>query len=283
MYVQSSRTPKVDYLKFLLAMDYDRAQQEITPVIAAIKAMQGVEVANVGCKLTVLNPTESSNGRSRYVIEVWGDAAHYAISMVPPRWWEHLKRIDARYTLHDVTSKALGAFINRNIMQANSKKNVTTFDTRSRQKTNTRDVGGRGIVFGSRKSDVHTAIYARGNEPVALEVRFQNRKADHIGNLALFEKETGDPQRGFMDTLLSNINVESMTELYKITANHGIDQLQNTMVADYEHSMKVQQAVEWVETEDERKWWESLSPEEQAEWQSQGFVPTEMLKPKLQS
>ena len=121
--------------------------------------MEGVEVARADVKLTVLGPTESSNMRSRYVVEMWGKTAHLSIAMVPKHWWERLARVDARYTLVGTTSEELGSFINRNVMQRNSKKNVTTFDTRPRQKTNTRDVGGRGIVFGSRKSDLHTAIY----------------------------------------------------------------------------------------------------------------------------
>lgn len=280
---QTLSRPLVDYLKFIIPMDYDRAQQVIPSVAASIQGLQGIEVDNVGYKMTVLSPTESSGMRSRYVIEVWGLAAHHAITLVPSSWWEHLTRIDARYTLKNVSADALGSFINRNIMQRTSKKNVTTFDTRPRQKTNTRDVGGRGIVFGSRKSDIHTAIYARGEEAVALEVRFQNRKADHIGNLALFEKETGEAQRNFYEVLLANLNVEAMTELYKITACHGTAKLESLMNRDSVDQAKLKAASDWLETEAEKVWWESLTPEEQEEWQKDGFIPTEMCKPKLRS
>lgn len=280
MTLSSHARPLVDYLKFILPYDYDRAQQEVAPTVAAIKGLAGIEVPTADVKLTVLGPTESSGGRSRYVVECWGKTAHYALTMVPKHWYERLARIDARYQLTSTPATALGAFINRNILQANSKKNVTTFDTRSRQKTNTRDVGGRGIVFGSRKSDIHTAIYARGSEPVALEVRFQGRKADHIGNLALFEHDTSETGRLLYDAIIDNLMIEAMNEVYKITGATTIASLERIMDNDYAHSLKVNQAIDWLETEQERTWWESLTPEEQEQWQKDGFVPTEMLRPK---
>lgn len=271
---------RIDYLKFLVPLDFDRGQELCNPLVAFVNSDKTKLEMKRSFDITILNPTASSNGRSRYIIESWG--AH-TLDILPylPNWiWGHLSRIDYREPLLHTSDQALAAFCQKWAMSDKGSRNISTLNTKARAKSNRRDVGGKGICFGSRKSSSHTVVYKRGNEYPAIESRIEKSKAEDAGLAILNRLEVDGAD------LLPRIVLEVAQSMAKVERSRcfGVSEValweQQMLIALGEQNT-MQAALEWKERDDEREWWESLSTEEQEEWQKDGFIPTEMCKPKL--
>src|SRR6187402_297285 len=154
-------TPRIDYLKFVVSMDYDEGQRCMQGIIGRNAMMENPLVDRQDYRITILGPVASDPNKNRYCVESWGRNAVALAYCVPMHFWDSLNRIDYRAPMNTVNMESFEAFVTRRAMSKTGARNVTTFNTKNRQKSNTRDVGGRGITFGSRKSDSHTVAYAR--------------------------------------------------------------------------------------------------------------------------
>lgn len=276
-------TPRIDYLKFIRPMDYDQGQQLLQPIVAMLNDADCPINEKDNYKLTLLGGTESSNQKTRYVIEVWGLHCDRFVRGIERHWFEYLTRIDYRAPLKHTTTVSLDAYINQQVLSGKSKRNVSTFATKNRQKTNTRDVGGKGVIFGSRKSDSHTVIYYRGGDMPAIEMRLQNRKALDLGNQALYENETAETTEAFLNTLERRLKIAAMSELYAATGYSELIHLEGAMERAQALNNKMQAALEWSETQEEKEYWSSLTTEEQEALQRESWIPDEMLHGKRPS
>ena len=274
---QANITPTLDYIKYILPLDSDRLQQLAAHLHAyEMENTRGFKWGQTA-KMTVMDSTKDTAGRRRLVIEAWGKGADDMLELLSPLYLEHVTRLDYRRELAGATVKDVEAFLARSAMQAKSRRNVQTFRSQPRQKNHQRDVGGVGIYFGSRKSDSHTAAYVRGNEAPAIEHRFQGRKAQDIACEALGAWYERNAPGLKLPLLMPILERYAQTELTTATGYTSWEKLVLAMRDDKAHMDKLNQASEWLETKEERDFWEGLSQEEQLEMQGPGYVPASVL------
>lgn len=119
----------------------------------------------------------TKEGRRRYVLAVWGEYARLVVNLPFEKWAENLTRLDLRAQVYECRPDTFERLC-RALENAETRNNVESFKTPKRTKNNQRDAGGRGVRYGSRKSDVSSKIYRRGKENPAIETQFQDDKLD---------------------------------------------------------------------------------------------------------
>lgn len=277
---QESIDVRIDYLKFLVHLDFDRGQDLCKPLVDFVQSDKTKLEMKRSFDITILNPTQSSNGKSRYVIECWGAHCMDIVPVLPTWLWGSLSRIDYREPLLHTTDAALAAFCQKWSMSDKGSRNISTLNTKPRAKSNRRDVGGKGICFGSRKSSSHTVAYKRGNEYPAIESRIEKSKAADAG-IEILNRIDEDGQDMLPRIILEVARRYAETERVRCIGIKEVALWEQQMLIALGEQNTMQAALDWKEREDEREWWESLTTEEQEEWQKDGFIPTEMCKPKL--
>jgi hypothetical protein len=191
---------RIDYVKFLVLSDFDSFQQVWGRIFNILRDTDHALIRDKALKMRALGDAPDGNGKRRYTIEAWGPNSDVLAEMVPVGWFEYLTRLDVRVELPGVEADELDAYVQMLTLGRTGKRNVSTFDTRFRRKTSTRDVGGRGAFLGSRKSQSHSAIYRRGKEAPAYEARFINQRAEEIGRDIALEM-TANPGADLFDVL----------------------------------------------------------------------------------
>lgn len=122
---------------------------------------------------------KTKSGRRRYVFTVSSEFAENIRYLPFAKWADNLTRIDIRsalYNCHPNTYEKLCVALEH----AETRNNIETFKVARRTKTHQRDTGGRGVRYGSRKSDLCSKVYKRGNELPAVETQIQDQKLDTI-------------------------------------------------------------------------------------------------------
>lgn len=109
-------------------------------------------------------------------IEVWGRIADLFAQLLSPQDWLLCSRLDYRQELSERSDRDMRYFVLWQMRRGAKRVNLYPMDTRPRKKTNKRDVGGKGIFLGSRKSDKTLAVYKRGAEMPACEFRLMNEE-----------------------------------------------------------------------------------------------------------
>lgn len=171
--------PPLDYLKFLFACDSEQWQTEHQAAWMYVKSLATKWGAkDAYAKLTVLGGGKTVG--SRYIVEFSGPVADYIAVNVPLGWYRRLRRVDFRSELRGLSAEAIRAAQAYYSLKPKGEYNATGFDTPSRTKSTGRDVGGVGMFLGSRKSDIVGAVYRRGREAAAFELRVQNDLARHL-------------------------------------------------------------------------------------------------------
>lgn len=123
----------------------------------------------------------TKEGRRRYILAVWGEYAKLAANLPFEKWADHLTRVDLRGVIYECRPDTFERLC-RALENAETRNNVESFKTPKRTKNNQRDAGGRGVRYGSRKSDVSSKIYKRGKENPAIETQFQD---DHLDSAVI--------------------------------------------------------------------------------------------------
>lgn len=273
-------TARIDYVKFIVSMEYDLWQQVCLTLNPAINSPDCHLRERDNYKISCLGADPGNGHKRRYVLEAWGEYSIELAALVPLDFFEHLARIDWRAPLLHAQHEDIKSYIQQRVLSRVGKRNVTAFDTKNRQKTNTRDVGGVGLLLGSRKSEAHTSIYFRAEEQGAVETRHQGKAAERIG---LYVCQTVDEQgpMAWYEALHSATMQASKGELYKACGVTEVYQLENAMKDASRKGRIIQQAMEWAEQQPERDYWESLTPEEQETAQALANIPEELFHPKL--
>ena len=273
---QQTYGPRIDYLKFVVAMDYDRGQRIMANIVVAIHQRNLDLRERENYRITVLGPVAADPDKSRYCVESWGEKAVQLALVVPEFFWDDLNRIDFRQPLLNANSEQVESFISRRAMSKTGARNVTTFNTKNRQKSDSRDVGGRGITFGSRKSDSHTVVYMRAGEQPVLECRFQGSKAASIGANMITRfanNETDNPH----DDLLKELAYPVSVELRRSIGVSGVGDLNTVIANDHRHMQRVQQAFDFIAPEEADKYENSTTTEEQERDQMERWLPTSLF------
>lgn len=119
----------------------------------------------------------TKEGRRRYVLSVWGEYAGLVVNLPFDKWSDFLTRVDLRAQVYDCRPDTFERLC-RALENAETRSNLESFKTPKRTKNHQRDAGGRGVRYGSRKSDVSSKIYKRGQENPAIETQVQDDKLD---------------------------------------------------------------------------------------------------------
>lgn len=169
--MSSMTTPVIDYLKIYWPRHADTNGQTTVDEILTI-ARRGHAILNPKKEQWVFKVMSGKDGKdANFCVEVWGETANYVAQSLPLVHWLKVNRIDLRRTLRQRTDVEMRAFQRRALRMGAKGRNMTILNSKARTKTDSRDVGGQGVVYGSRKSDSHAVIYKRGSELPAVEFR----------------------------------------------------------------------------------------------------------------
>lgn len=192
----------------------------------------------------------TKGGRRRYTLAVWGEYAALVKNLPFAKWADHLTRVDVRTKLYDCRPDTFERLCIA-LENAETKNNVESFKVAKRQKNHQRDSGGRGVRYGSRKSDVSSKVYKRGNEIPAFETQFQDDKLDAVvlGNLEL-AGELGSDAASWGGLLL---NLQALQRrhidhwLFQAAIDHSIEGLSHEMIPMPKHLRETYQQELWGE------------------------------------
>lgn len=267
----------IDYVKYIIDMDVDRMQQ----FCARFNAQESADEIGVryrrDLKLSVLPGGSGGRMGRRLVLESWGEHCAKLIDYLDSSKAEYITRLDYRRDLPNVERKHIEAYVARTAIQGKGRRNVQTFNSRPRQKTDTRDIGGFGVFIGSRKSDACTTAYQRGNETPAIEHRFQGHRAADIANDGIARAFDDLGGAKLSEHIMAALEYAARLELNKSTGQKSWDALVDDMHSAKLWADKMHDAAEWAEQPEERAFWNNLSDDEKMADLKGRWVPTSAL------
>lgn len=183
-----------DYVKLVVRNDGAADHQEMA--------------ANWQSNARIIDPSEKSwkvsvvGGKGGYtsntVLEIWGVAADSFAWAMPPSWWCYLRRLDYREALYTDPEADAGLALEWAFLARPRGVNTAALDSKPRHKNNKRDVGGQGLVIGSRKSARHCVFYKRGTDNPVFEFRAQDQLALDIGKAAMLAGVNGPETQSYL-------------------------------------------------------------------------------------
>lgn len=184
-----STVTRFDYVRIIFRIDHDAFQSAIIPQIrdVARKCRPHVENATT-YKVAPLG--HEANGGARFALDCWGEMADYFVLQMPVGWWDLVYRLDLRYSDLLITESAIAGLSAYYSTKEPGAVGINTFNTPGARKTDRRDVGGRGLRIGSRKSDKCIVVYKRRSENGAIEFRAQGKYAKWLAQTALANTTT---------------------------------------------------------------------------------------------
>lgn len=272
MMEQAQPARKIDYIKFVWTGGYDLFQTHTLRQLDALAdAAERRGINSLTLKFTVLGGNKMRN-EERRVIEIWGEFAHFVFHACPTAWLNKVYRLDYRETIPALNSSHVQALQTALTLGAKPKVNTMVYNTRDRQKSASRDVGGQGITFGSRKSDHHAVLYARANEPVCLEYRMQGKKVNRM---------LRDAYTLWQDERVYDVRAHILTEVEAARAKFlsraiSVDTLSDIVTLAEQALRRVEnisREAAWSESYEEREYWQSLTEEEQRMYQQAVWFP----------
>lgn len=263
---------RFDYVRLIFRCDDEMFQNDYLPrinslLIAAQRAADEQAKHNVNVK------GRSGRRENYYEIDVWGNQADYFAVSMPEEWWGSLARLDLRHESDALTESVIADLQVKYAFQAQGKHSILSFKTPGATKTDRRDVGGRGIRFGSRKSDQHAVAYKRRGGPGALEYRISGRKAQELGREITQAVKYGGSPSGY-EAAFVRMNLLSSVFLSEAA---GASSLYGLVLDAKQHNYtaSAREIAEIVHDDAAaEEWWGKLSAAEQGEWQQLTFGPT---------
>lgn len=259
-------SPQIDYLKFVFSLDYDEMQRRHESIKRMLTFVEPNNPQLRGFKFSIIGFDAERPAERRCVFEFFGENTEKFGQVIPSSWLNDLARVDYRVPLLHVGDEDVKGLVQEMTLLQRGRRNVYTFNTKQREKTNSRDVGGFGMMIGSRKSNQHTVVYLRAKENAVAEFRFQNQVAQEIGfrtRARIIESNEDGIELGLIAALKSGLDLPVKAELGKAFGLFSIQELEQRMKRASANGRRMQQALEWVETNEEAGWWASLTQEEQ--------------------
>jgi hypothetical protein len=270
---------RIDYVKFNLRLEWDRAEQMIGTLLAAIRGEDCNLTEGKDFDFTCLGADLTGDGKRRYVIEAWGEYAIELAALVPLEWFEDLSRVDVQAKIPGVDAKDVKAYATRRYMADKGKRNVTPYDSKPRKKTNKRDVGGVGLTIGSRKSKRYTIFCARGQEDPYVETRAGNQTAKDLGAQVLQAVDERGPNHWY-DAFIGAALQFHHGELYQATGAATAESLALHLKDARRLELDMVDAMVWAENREEREAWEQMTLEQQEAMLLDGYLPEDLYHPK---
>jgi hypothetical protein len=124
------------------------------------------------------------DGEYLYTVQVWGDLCGFVTRLDFGRYAKYVTRLDFRMELA-VTKDGLASLGDVAKQNNSASRNITSYDTRARDKKEGRHAGGIGLALGSHGSTKRLTFYKRGNEKGAMEYQTQMTECSKIINRAI--------------------------------------------------------------------------------------------------
>ena len=168
-------SPRIDWISLMVSSHHDHAQQWYAEAMTHWLAEEQRAGRHLRGGWKPQAQFNTSTKERQYYVEIWGEMAHKWLMM---NYWRIpgliVTRLDVRYTLESATEQGLASFVAAAASMDKGRRNVQTFNSKSRVKKSTaRNSGGRGLAIGSHKSDKRVSLYKRAGEPVAIECQLQ--------------------------------------------------------------------------------------------------------------
>lgn len=259
-------SPQIDYLKFVFSLEYDEIQRRHDNLKRLLLNVDPNNPTLRGFKFNIIGFDASRPSERRCVFEFFGENTEKFAWAIPAGWLDNLSRIDYRVPLLHTGDEDVKSFVQEMTLLQRGRRNIYTFNTKARQKTNSRDVGGFGVMVGSRKSNQYSVLYMRAAEMAAVEFRFQNQVAEDIGyhaRASIAQANEDGGELGVIQALKSALQLPVKRELGKAFGVYEVQHLEQRMRSASYNMRQMQEALEWVETQQEADWWASLTQEEQ--------------------
>lgn len=174
-----------DYVKLVVRNDGAKDHQEMAAEwLSLAEKCSGDKKSH-----SVSVVAQKGGATSATVVELWGKAADQFAAFMPNHWWCYLRRLDIREVVQPLGDDSDALALDWAFLARPRNVNTAALDSKPRHKNNKRDVGGRGLVIGSRKSARHAVFYKRGSEPAVYEFRAQDQLALEIGRAAAKEAD----------------------------------------------------------------------------------------------
>lgn len=267
-----AKDAKFDYLKFMFRTDPDQLQDNYYTEWARLLRKIDVSPTDTKiCDFTALG--RGVDGLNRYVCEIWGPKAEELSKHAPISWLNNLRRIDMRWELSDLNKQQVED-IQLAYAMASKKRRPNFFNTPPRKKKKeTRDVGGTGLQWGSKKSRRHCVVYKRGQERLAYEFRLKDEAARDCGMQALATAMVMQISE-FADAL--RIDFDLWQEEWEREFFDGDVSKKMWAMASVGRKLreKGEELAEFAETDEERAFWSELTAEQQLELQGLTVEPT---------
>lgn len=265
-------TTRFDYVRIIFRIDWDAFQAQIVPQVRLVERQCRAHVEDATTYTMAPLGTDAQDV-ARYALDVWGELADYFLLQMPVGWWDLVYRLDLRYSDPAITKSAvagIGAFFTT---KEPGPTGINTFNTPGARKNNKRDVGGRGIRIGSRKSDKHAVLYKRASEQGAFEFRVQGKYAKRLAQTALVNT-TSDHLGAVYETAFGMMEAEAAMFLRNSTSKSNYLSLCE-WGERYLSQVRFHETVADAKQEAEAdEWAKGLPEQEQFDLQAASWVPT---------
>lgn len=164
---------RFDRFDTLYALDYDRAQEHFTDRGEVARALSKAEDCEPKYNSRCMGIEQGSDKRL-YSFETWGKLSDVMARYADDREWAHLQRLDYQIPCDIDDEKIHGLYEHLRKNKARG-RNVTSFDTRPREKSQGRHAGGHGVALGSHKSDKRLSISKRKGESGYIELQLSGK------------------------------------------------------------------------------------------------------------
>lgn len=265
-------TEKLDYIRLVFRCDAEMFQNDYLPRINTL-LLDAQRVAGELPKFEVNINGRTGRRESYFEVNVWGDQSAYFARSMPVVWWAALTRIDFRTEFPALSSSHIQSIVS--FYNANPPKRYICdpFIRPNASKTNKRDVGGRGIRFGSRASKSHLVIYVRKGGYGAVEYRKGNKASQELGKLVANWDGGESPIEPY--TLACNLmRMDGALFMAEATGFSSLTNMLEGVEGKLRQTKLAERQMELMELAKADDYWENLTPEEKdAMWDATWELP----------
>jgi len=173
---------RIDYVRLSRKLDVARGLVWTAAIRDIIEGVQHEE-PNIDGNFKAGTVKRYADGEYLYTVQVWGSLCKFIARLDFNRYAKYVTRLDFRMEL-DVTKAGLDCLADVAKQNNHANRNITTYETRPRDKKEGRHAGGIGVAVGSHGSTKRLTVYKRGKEPGALEFQTQMAETQKIVNMA---------------------------------------------------------------------------------------------------
>ena len=259
--MESQEKPeRLDYVRLVFRCDAEMFQNDYLPKINNL-LLDAQRAVGESPKFEVNLNGRSGRRESYFELNVWGNQADYFAASMPVVWWSALTRIDYRIEEAALSSTDIQSIVSYYNANPPSRHICDPFIRPNAAKTNKRDVGGRGIRFGSRASKSHLVIYLRKGGLGAVEYRKGNKASQDLGKLVANWDGGASPITPY-ELALNFMRMDKTLFMSEATGFSTLANMLDGVNNKARQTRLIERQMELMEIAKADDYWENLTPEE---------------------